>query len=372
MGNAAGRGPGLLIGRVLGVPVYVSWSWPIVALVITFVFREPAGQVASGAGAVAVAFSYAVLLYASVLVHEISHAAVARAFGLPVRSIVLHVLGGVTQIDRESRSPGRSFLVAAAGPAMSLLLGLAGLAVLALTDLPPVPDLLVQALTVANLIVGVFNLLPGLPLDGGYLVRAVVWKITGRDRDGTIAAAHVGRVLAIGLLVAGTWLATRGAPGTNWIMVAWAAFLASFIWIGATQAIRVERVRDRIPLLHARRIGRRAVAVPGETPLARALEIAREAQAGAVVIVGHDGTPTGLVSEAAVHAVPEARSPWTSAADVARTLGADSTIDADLSGEDLIVAVRRAAAGELLLLETTGEIYGVLAAADVDRLLSRA
>ncbi|GAB3658963.1 hypothetical protein GCM10027589_19810 [Actinocorallia lasiicapitis] len=372
MGKAAGRGPGLLIGRVFGVPVYVAWSWPIVALLITFMFRGPAERVASGGGALAVAFCYAVLLYASVLVHEISHAAVARAFGLPVHSIVLHVLGGVTQIDREEHSPGRSFAVAAAGPATSLLLGGAGALALLLTDPPPVAGLLLEAVTFANLLVGAFNLLPGLPLDGGYLVRAIVWKITGRDRDGTVAAAHVGRALAVLLLLGGTWLASRGTAGTDWILVAWAAFLASFIWVGATQAIRVERIRDRIPLLHARRIGRRAVAVTADTPLAQALTTARDAQAGAIVIVDHDGTPTGLVGETAVTAVPEQRRPWTTAGAVATALGPDGVIDADLSGEELIIAVRRARTGELLLVEPSGAIYGVLATADLDRLLARA
>ncbi|MEO5875270.1 MAG: site-2 protease family protein [Streptosporangiaceae bacterium] len=364
--------PGLLMGRVLGgVPIYVSRTWPVVAILIMFMFRPYADDIVTGPAVWIVSLTFAILLYVSVLLHELSHAAVARAFGLPVRAIILHLLGGVTQIERESPSPGKSFLVAAAGPAVSLLLGAAGALLVLTADLPPVPRLLVQVLTGSNLIVGVFNLLPGLPLDGGYLVRAIVWKITGSDRTGTVAAAQTGRGVAVLVLVAGTYAAGRD-NGTDWFLVVWAAFLASFIWVGATQSLRAERVRDRIPLLQARRLGRRAALVTAETPLSVALQRLQETQAGALVVIDHEGRPTGLVSEQAVAAVPEARRPWTSTGDLARSLDADSTLAADLSGEDLVVAVRRTTATELLLLEPTGRIYGVLAVKDLAALLSRA
>lgn len=367
-----GRRQGLLMGRVLGgVPVYVSRTWPAVAILIMFMFRPYADDVATGPAVWLISLTFAVLLYVSVLLHELSHAAMARLFGLPVRAIILHLLGGVTQIERESRSPGKSFLIAAAGPAVSLMLGGAGALLLWGTDLPPVPGLLIQVLTGSNLIVGVFNLLPGLPLDGGYLVRAAVWKITGSARTGTMAAAQTGRAVAAAVLVGGTYAAGHDG-GTDWFLVIWAAFLASFIWVGATQSIRAERVRDRIPLLHARRLGRRATLVTAETPLSMALQQLREAQAGALVVIDHEGRPTGLVSERAVDAVPEARQPWTLTGELARSLDADSTLAADLSGEDLIIAVRRTSATELLLLEPTGEIYGVLAVKDLAALLAQA
>ena len=353
-----------------GVPVYVARSWFLIALLITLGFLPPARTVAPQPAALLISFSFAVFLYLSVFLHELGHAVTARAFGLPVRSIVLHLLGGVTQLEREAARPGPSFLIAAAGPALSLALGGAGVALDALTDPPPVPGLLLRALTLTNLTVGVFNLLPGLPLDGGFLVRAAVWKLTGRDRTGTIAAAQAGRVLALLVLAGGAFLATRG-QGIDWITVIWAAFLASFMWIAATQSIRAERVRDRIPLLQARRLGRRAVTVTASTPLAQALETARAAQAGALIVVDHDGRPTALVSERAVRALPEHRHPWVSAGDVARALSGATTLPADLSGTDLILAVRDSGAVEHLLVEPGGEIYGVLSTRDLDRVLAQ-
>src|SRR5262249_24185203 len=147
-----------------------------------------------------VAAVFVVLLYLSVLVHELSHSVVARSYGLPVRRILLYPLGGVSEIDREPQTPLREFCVSAAGPALSLLLGAAGWA-LTKVFTEGVSGSLVHQLMWANIIVGLFNLLPGLPLDGGRMLRAVIWKLTRRPAAATIAAAWVGRALAIALLV---------------------------------------------------------------------------------------------------------------------------------------------------------------------------
>ncbi len=354
------------MGRLFGIPVYVTPTWFVVAIVITVMFEPQAGRHVDRPFSYAVALAYAVLLYASVLVHEIGHSVVARGFGLPVRSITLHLLGGVSEIEEEPRTPGREFLVAAAGPLLSLALGACGIAALALIPMPAVAVLLVEALTVANLIVGVFNLLPGLPLDGGRIVHAAVWKLTGRRRTATVAAAWAGRAVAVAVLVLGTALSASGG-GSRWLTVIWAALVASFIWVGAGEAIRAARIRDRIPLLNARTLARRAVQVTQTTPLAEAVRRAREAGAGAIVVVGHDDDPVGIVSETAVLATPEHRRPWVDAAALTRALDPGMILPADISGEDLVAAINRAPASEYLLVEPTGEMYGVLAAEDVSK-----
>ncbi|MFC4049632.1 site-2 protease family protein [Actinomadura syzygii] len=361
--------PGLLMGRPFGVPVYVSPSWFLVAVLVTVMFEGQVHDVVERPLSYLVAFAYALLLYGSVFVHELSHAVTARAFRLPVRSVTLHVLGGETSIEREAPTPGREFLIAFAGPLVNLVLAGIGLLAHALLPLPDVAVLLVDALTFANLLVGVFNLLPGLPLDGGRLVRAAVWKATGRSRTGAIIAGWVGRGVAIATLVGGALLATYGTGadgGIGWLALLWSALVASFIWVGATQSIRAEYVRDRIPLLSARRLARRATLVTADTPLAEAVRRARDDHAGAIVIADHDGRPLGLVSEKAVTATPEHRRPWVTAGDLSRGTG-DLTLPADLTGEDLMDALRRAPASEYLLVEPDGRVYGVLATADVDR-----
>jgi Zn-dependent protease/CBS domain-containing protein len=362
---------GFLMGRPFGIPVYVSPSWFVVAILITFAFGHSIPKdVAVAPVSYLVAFVYAVLLYASVFVHELSHAVTARLFKMPVRAVTLHILGGDTAIERESPTPGREFLIAFAGPAVNLLLAGAGLLVHLALALPPVGDLLLEGLTVANLIVGVFNLLPGTPLDGGVLLRAVIWKITGRRRTGTVVAAWIGRGVAILVLVAGALLAgyrTGTVDTSGWITVLWAAMISSFMWVGATQTLRDLRVRDRIPLLQARRLARPATLVTAGTPLSEAVRQANENSAGALVIVDYDGKPTGLVSEQAVLATPEQRRPWIDVGDVSRGLRPDLMLPADLTGEDLIIAVRKAPATEYLLVEPDGQVYGVLAVADLNR-----
>jgi Zn-dependent protease/CBS domain-containing protein len=358
------------MGRPFGVPVYVSPSWFIVAVVITLLFERQVADVVAAPLSYLVAFAYAVLLYASVFVHELSHAVTARTLGLPVRSVTLHILGGETAIERESPTPGREFLIAFAGPVVNLVLAALGVAVLAVAELPPVAQLLVEALTFANLLVGVFNLLPGLPLDGGRLVRAAVWKATGRARHGTVVAAWIGRGLALLTLVAGAFLATYRTDddgGSSLLTLLWSALVASFIWVGATHALRAERVRERIPLLDARRMARRAVLVTADVPLAEAVRRAQAEAAGALVVVDHEGRPTALVNEHAVRAVPEHRRPWMAIGDVSRGLDAELTLPADLSGAALVDALRRTPASEYLLVESDGRVFGVLAAADVDQ-----
>ncbi|MBO2449851.1 M50 family metallopeptidase [Actinomadura barringtoniae] len=360
------------MGRPFGVPVYVSPSWFLVAIVVTVMFENQVPHAVAGRPAsFLIAFAYAVLLYASVFVHELSHAVTARVLGLPVRSVTLHILGGETSIEREAPTPGREFLIAFAGPVVNLVLAGLGLAARIVLPLPDVAELLVEALTFANLLVGVFNLLPGLPLDGGRLVRAAVWKATGRSRSGAIFAGWVGRGVAVLTLVAGAFLATRptggGESGFGWLALLWSALVASFIWVGATQAIRAERVRDRIPLLQARRLARRATLVTAQVPLAEAVRRAQEEQAGALVVVDHDGRPLGLVNEKAVTATPPQRRPWIEVGDLSRGLEDDLKLPADLSGEELIIALRRAPASEYLLMEPDGSVYGVLAVSDVDR-----
>lgn len=353
------------MGRPFGIPIYVSPTWFVVAILITVMFEPQVGQHVQRPLSYAVSLAYAVLLYASVLLHEIGHSVVARCFGLPVRAITLHILGGVSEIESEPRTPGREFLVAVAGPLLSLALAAAGYTALLLLPFPDVAVLLIGALTLANLLVGVFNLLPGLPLDGGRIIRAAVWKITGRQRTATVAAGWAGRAVAVAVLILGAALSTTGDG--RWLTVIWAALVASFIWIGAGEAIRVAKIRERIPHLNARTLARRAIRVPQTLPLAEAVRRAQEAGAGAIVVVGHDDDPVGIVSETAVIAIPEHRRPWVDTASLTRALGPGMILPADIAGEDLVAAISRTPASEYLLIEPTGEMYGVLAAEDVSR-----
>ena len=354
-----------------GIPLRVSPSWFLVAALLTVLFAPVVEDNVPGVGgwSYAVAAAFAVLLYASVLVHELGHALVARAFGLPVRQITLHLLGGFTEIEQESRKPSEELLIAAAGPALSLAIGFGALPLLIPLEPRTVSYVLVLQLAAANLLVGVFNLLPGLPLDGGRVLRAVVWGATGRPLTGTRVAAHVGRVMAAGVLALPFLLAWWEGGTPTVFGVIWAGLLAVFIWGGASQALRSAQLRERLPGLHARTLTRRALPVHGEVPVAEALRRARAAQAAALVVTDSDDRPLGLVSEAAVNAVPEERRPWVSIGTLSRRIEPALVLRADLSGDRLVDALRAHPASEYLVVDEHGNVFGVLAAADVERAL---
>jgi Zn-dependent protease len=308
-----------------------------------------------------------VLLYASVLVHELSHSLVARGYGLPVRRIVLWPLGGVSEIDREAPTPGREFAIAAAGPALSLVLGGIGWGLYQVSH-TGIAGALIWMLVFANLIVGLFNLLPGLPLDGGRMLRAVIWLVTGKPNTATIAAAWTGRVLALGLLAVPFF--TARLAGGDMVSTLWVIVIAGFMWTGATQSIKATRFRERLPALQARRLARKAISVPASTPLAEAVRRADEAGARAIVVVDHENTPIAIVNESAVTATPPERRPWIDVGTLARTIDPSLVLNADIGGMALLDALRRAPATEYLLTEESGEVYGVLAARDLDQVFA--
>ena len=358
-------GPGIVIARPFGIPVYLSPYWFVIAGVFTLIYANDLAATLHGATRFVVAAAFVLLLFASVLIHELSHSVVARGYGLPVRRILLYPLGGLSEIEREPQTPGREFLVSAAGPAISLVLAGVGYGLMRVFPTGIAGTLAFQ-FRWANLVVGVFNLLPGLPLDGGRMLRAVIWKLTGRPGTSTIAAAWAGRVLAVAIFVVPFATGWVTGTGGDLVTVVWLAVIAGFMWMGAGQAIKATKFRERLPALQARRLARKAVSVDAGTPLAEAIRRAEESQARAVVVVDHEDKPIAILNETAVMATPPQRRPWIEAGALARTLDPSMVLPADLSGMALLDAMRRAPATEYLLVEPSGQVYGVLAAKDVD------
>jgi Zn-dependent protease/CBS domain-containing protein len=362
--------PGLVIARPFGIPVYISPYWFLIAGVFILLYSNSLQQAVHGNMRYVVAAVFVVLLYASVLVHELSHCVVARAFDLPVRRVLLYPLGGFSEIEKEAPTPAREFLVAAAGPAISLVLAAVGYG---LSTLVPhgTGHVLVTQLMWANLLVGLFNLLPGLPLDGGRMLRAAIWKVTRRPGTATIGAAWTGRVIAAALLIVPFALFARDSNTNQIFDAAWLAVIAAFMWLGAGQAIKVTKVREKLPGLQARLLARRAIPIPASLPLAEAIRRADEAQARALVVVDHEDKPIAIVNESAVMATPPQRRPWIEAGSLARTLDESLVLPADLSGMALLEAVRKSPASEYLLVEPSGKVFGVLAAQDLDHAFAR-
>lgn len=356
------------VGSVSGIPVLVRPSWFIVAALIAWIVAPLVDQVQPGLGALKylVGIAYAVLFYLTILLHEASHALMARRVNLPVSWIMLHFLGGQTDIEGEPRSAGEEFKIAVVGPITSIVVGLVALAATLVTG-EGVLDLAIKGVAVANLVLGVLNLVPGLPLDGGRVLRAGVWQATGNPHKGTVAAAWGGRIAAL-LVLCWPLILRYGFdvhPGlTNYLFTFIAAL---FLWQGATFALMSARVRRRLPALQARLLARRAIAVPDDLSVSEAVRRAQDAGAGAIIVHTMDERVSGLVNEEALLATPQDRRPWVPVSSVARSLEEGLSLPADIAGEELVKAITRTPAAEYLLVEQDGSVYGVLSTADVDK-----
>lgn len=365
------RKPGAVrVGTLVGVDVYVSTTWILIALLFTVSLAPVVENARPGLGGLkyVAGFAFVILFYLSVLLHEMSHAVAAKRYGIEVNSITLSFFGGATEIDGEAERPSQEFWIAVVGPVTSLLVGAVLLPLLLVTP-GGLIELAVGGIAITNIVVGVLNLVPGLPFDGGRVLRAAVWAATGDRHRSTLVAGWAGRVVAVLVGVAPLWLPTVGLDVTTFDLI-FLPVLAFFLWIAASASIRAATFRSNLPDLDARQLARRAITVPSELPVAEAIRRAQEEGAGSIVSLDTSGQPHGIVVEEAVHRVPDERRPWTPIGVLARTLEPGLMVSADLNGDRLVMAMQRTPASEYLVVEQDGTIFGVLSTADVDRAFS--
>jgi len=276
---------GLRMGRLFGINIYLDWSWLLIFLLVAWSLATQFALMHPAWGpelAWSVAIAAALLFFASVLAHELAHSIVAQAQGIPVRNITLFLFGGVANIQQEPRSPRGEFLLAIVGPLTSLAIGgFCLLAVslfaplsadaalnpgLAFASLDPLTTLLLW-LGSANIVLGIFNLLPGFPLDGGRVLRAILWGVTGNFRTATRWAAGVGQVLAWLLIFSGiAMIFGVEIPffGTGLIGGLWLAFIGWFMSSAVRQSYQQVVVHDMLEGVPAARLMR--ANVPAVSP----------------------------------------------------------------------------------------------------------
>lgn len=361
-----GRREGIPLGKIAGIPVVLAYSWFIIAAFTVIVYGPVLQQKnpALGTAAYSVAFAYAVLLLISVLVHELAHALTAKIYGWPTEKIVLNLWGGHTQFENFTATPGRSVLVALAGPAANFILAGGAWLVLSIAGMTGVADILTNIFMWANLVIGIFNVLPGLPLDGGRLVESVVWKATGSQAKGTVAAGWAGRIIVIAL---GVWfvvlpLAMGNTPDVSLLLIT--VLVGGFLWMGASASIQQGRLRSRLHLITAAGLAEPAV---GVSSTATVDDVLRLAPAGtpAIVLCGPDGRPQGLVDAAAVSAVPAAAAATTAVTAVAYSLGAGAYVPEWSKGQELIQYLAQLDGQEYAVVDHNGKVTGLLRQATV-------
>lgn len=210
---------GWRIGSIFGIPLYIDPSWLIILAFFSFangVNLQQDYPSWTSVTAWSIGFCMALLLFISVLFHELGHSLVARSQGIKVSSITLFLFGGMAAIDRESKTPGLSFQVAIAGPTVSFCLFIIlTLIALPFSELSPV-GVLVNSLAEINLVLALFNLIPGLPLDGGQILKAAVWKVTGDRFKAIHWAAKTGKLLGWAGIICGV-IFSVSVPGLLWI-----------------------------------------------------------------------------------------------------------------------------------------------------------
>ncbi len=241
------------VARLRGIPIRIDWSWLIIAGLVTWIFYSRMDVrllETSVAVVVAAAVAASLLFFASLLAHELGHAFTSLDRGLPVLGITLFMLGGVTESTKEARSARDEFAIVGVGPFISLTLAAAfGLVYTAVEAYQPFA-IIAGYLAWANLLLAIFNVVPAYPLDGGRLLRSVLWAVTGRPNGATRWAARVGQLLALALGALGIWaLLTPGGAALGGI---WELLIALFLFKGAADAHRRARLRERLEHLHAR------------------------------------------------------------------------------------------------------------------------
>lgn len=370
--------PMLRIGAL--PPLQISPGTLVTVLLIAAVLfpslQRPGLPVGSS---VLVALGLGLFLILSVLVHELSHALVARAFGARIDHIALTLWGGHTQYRAERMPALGSVLVSLAGPASNGVLAALTAAVGALAAPDGILGTVTAFATWLNVVLALFNLLPGLPMDGGRALESLLGAVLGRETTGTRITAWIGRAIAVAVvLLPLVRILRNGGTGTFGLLtLVWALLIAGLLWQGATRALAGARTQDRVRTLDVTSLARPMRILTPDAPLNTLGHLAEgpSAEQGQVLLLDRADPRPGTVGRAllpepeAVAAVPADRRADVPASAVARPLGDVVALRTGLAGEELISAMLSRPAPVYLVVGADGTPAGVILSADVNALL---
>ena len=355
---------GWVVGRLLGARVIVQWS----SLVTMAVFALIWGQETGGGytnKSLAGGVQYVVIVFGSVFLHEVAHALAGRAFRREVKEIVLTLLGAHTSFDGRNLSATASGVIAGAGPAMNVLLAALAVGVGRLGVTGGLGEAL-RLVAIANILLALFNSLPGTPMDGGKVLEAIVWGISGRQRLGVVVAAWGGRVVAIGILGYVAWLNFGQGREPSLFSMMWGFLIASFLWPAASAALREAGAQGRVDAVTSVGLMRPAIGVRHDMTVAAALAEAGKARADQVVVLSADGHPAGHFAVAGANDVPLERRDTTGLAAVTLPLPRGAVIPSDLAGRAVLEHIRAWwGKTDAVAVIDEGEIVGVVLLAEV-------
>lgn len=360
---------GWRVGSILGIPLYLDTSWFVILLLVTFVYgSNPLWQERWGDVSWAIGLGMALLLFGSVLLHELGHSLIAKSQGIEVNSITLFLFGGIAAIDQESKTPGQAFQVAIAGPAVSF--GLYVLLTLCVTvlALPEPIEVLFSNVAQINLVLTLFNLIPGLPLDGGQVLKAAVWKATDSRLKGVRWAARAGQILGW-TAVGGGLLAYLAQPSLDLI---WIVLIGGFAIRNAANYGRVANLQETLSELTAADAMARDFRVLDANLTLRqfADEYVLQTSRAPLYFAASDGRYRGLVTIDDVRKVE--RSQWEDQTllSIARPLTSITNIRETTPLTEVITLLERQEMPRAVVLTPTDAVAGVIDRGEVVRALA--
>ncbi|HXZ80249.1 MAG TPA: site-2 protease family protein [Terriglobales bacterium] len=362
------------LGKIAGIEIGLHFSWFIIALLIALSLVGHFHQVTPGWNNTVVwaaAIVTAVLFFATLLLHELAHSLVAKAKGLKVRAITLFALGGVSQIESEAQDAKSEFAIAIAGPLTSVVIGLIFIGLARLTGWPagtepstPVPAVLLW-LGYINIALAAFNMIPGYPLDGGRVLRAIIWWITGNQVRSTRAASRVGVGIAVLFILMGLF---RFFLGANFGGL-WLAFIGWFLLDAArSSGMQVELVSE----LRGRRVSdlmdRDCATVEGYISVSDFVEQHLLRTAKRCFVVLQNNQVAGLVTPADVKRVSREEWNQTSVQSVMRPVSELRTVSPDTPALDALEMMAREDLNQLPVI-SNGQVEGIFSRSQVMRFL---
>ncbi|HIZ98351.1 MAG TPA: site-2 protease family protein [Candidatus Janibacter merdipullorum] len=357
---------GVRLATIGSVPVYLGWSWLLLGLIIVVIMGPPTAARFGPVTGYGIAAAYAVALLLSVLAHEAAHAFAARAFGHRVHRVVADLWGGHTAFDATHGTAWTAAAIAVVGPLANALIGLLAFVGAVLSGSPVVVTLL-GGVAFVNGALALFNLLPGLPLDGGQVVESLVWAATGDQSRARIIAGWAGRVLVMVIvaLIIGLPLLRGSSPQLTTTL--WTALIGAFLWSGASAAISQGRAMGTIRGLDVASVLEPAAAIPADAPVAELTSLR-----ALPVVVDGAGRPFGLIDHDALRSVPPEAvgSTPVSAVTTPAPEGWSTELHAGREAMDLVVAFQTSRSG-IVAVTDQGVLRGVARAQRVNAALAR-
>lgn len=360
---------GIPIGRIFGISIDLDFSWFLIVGLLTWMLAAsyfPAEYPDWSNGEFwLIGFFTSLLLFASVLVHELAHSVVAQHYGIPVPRITLFLFGGVSQIASEPPGPGEEFWIAVVGPVTSLALAALCWEIEPLLGSQPV-FALVKYLAFLNLILALFNLIPGFPLDGGRVFRAVMWRVTKSYHRATVAAGLAGRFFGFALIFWGVWQALMGNIGGG----IWIAVIGWFLESAAGSQMQQETLRTVLgdhKVFDA--MQRNFVQVPAQVTLQELVDRGLAPTNSRFAIITHEGAAVGLVTLSGIREVHRSDWPSTTAGQIMIPFQKLTTTQPDAVLWSALEKMGRDGVNQIPVLDRGG-VVGMLSREDILHYLS--